>query len=157
MKELFIDGETGIVASDPSNTYLRRQSIRLRVRAKDQHARFIERRGALLRDQIHRTESQLEVEGLKVPFPLVLAEAVFCGNALLSVRDSTPYNSVYGRVLRILPGIDQVSEANSSAEPLPGMIRDTHRLREISVQSMLEGSASARLRRALNTRTTMDL
>ena len=90
MKELFIDGETGIVASDLSNTYLRRQSIQLRVRAKDQHARFIERRGALLRDQIHRTESQLEVEGLKVPFPQVLAEAVFCGNALLSIRDSTP-------------------------------------------------------------------
>ena len=65
MKELFIDGETGIVASDLSNTFLRRQSIQLRVRAKDQHARLIERRGALLRDQIHRTESQLEVEGLK--------------------------------------------------------------------------------------------
>ena len=90
MKELFIDGETGIVASDLSNTYLRRQSIQLRVRAKDQHARFIERRGARLRDQIHRTEAQLEVEGLKIPFPLVLAEAVFCGNALLSIRDSTP-------------------------------------------------------------------
>ena len=93
----------------------------------------------------------------KIPCPVIVAEAVFCGNALLSIRDSTPYNAVYGRFPRILPGIDQVSEVNSSAESLPGLIRDTHRLREISVQSMLEGSASARLGRALNTRTTMDL
>ena len=69
MKELFIDGETGMVASDLSNTYLRRQSIQLRVRAKDQHARFIERRGVLLRDQRHITESQLEVEGVENTFP----------------------------------------------------------------------------------------
>ena len=38
---------------------------------------------------------------------------------------------------------------------MPGTIRDTHRLREISVQATIEGSASARLGRALNTRTTM--
>ena len=62
---------------------------------------------------------------------------------------------MYGRVPLILPGIDQIAEPNSSQEPLPGLIRDANRLREVSVQAMIEGSASARLGRAMNTRTTM--
>ena len=66
----------------------------------------MERRGALLRDTVHRIESQLDVEGIVIPFGQILSEAIFCGNALLTIRDSTPYNAVYGRVPRILPGID---------------------------------------------------
>lgn len=34
-------------------------------------------------------------------------------------------------------------------------IRHIHRLREVSVQAMIEGSASARLGRTINTRTTL--
>ena len=63
MKELILDGESGIVVSELTNTYLRRHGIQLRPRAKYQHARYVERRGALLRDTIHRIESQLDVEG----------------------------------------------------------------------------------------------
>ena len=109
----------------------------------------------MTRDCIHRTETQLEVEGIVVPFRRTLAECVFCGNALLSINNSTPYNALYGRVPRILPSIDQIAEPDSSREPMPGTIRDAHRLREISVMSMIEGSATARLGRAMNTRTTM--
>merc|ERR1712078_922176 len=155
MKEFILDGESGIVVSELTNTYLRRHGIELRGRVKDQHARYVERRGALLRDTVHRIESQLEEEGIVIPFGQILAEAIFCGNALLTIRDSTPYNAVYGRVPRILPGIDQIAEPNSSQEPLPGLIRDANRLREVSVQAMIEGSAAARLGRAMNTRTTM--
>ena len=90
MKELILDGESGIVVSELTNTYLRRQGIELRGRAKDQHARYVERRGALLRDTVHRIESQLEVEGIVIPFGQILSEAIFCGNALLTIRDSTP-------------------------------------------------------------------
>ena len=155
MKELILDGESGIVVSEVTNTYLRRHGIELRGRAKDQHARYVERRGALLRDTVHRIEAQLDVEGIAIPFSHILSEAIFCGNALLTIRDSSPYNAVYGRVPRILPGIDQIAEPNSSAEPLPGLIRHAHRLREVSIQAMVEGSAAARLGRAMNTRTTM--
>ena len=98
MKELSIDGESGIVVSETTNTYLRRQGIELRPRAKDQHARYVERRGDLLRDTIHRIEAQRDEEGISIPFPQIVSEAIFCGNALLTIRDSTPYYSVYGRV-----------------------------------------------------------
>ncbi len=91
------------------------------MRAKDQHARHIERRGALLRDTIHRIYGQLQEEGLAgVPFESILAEAVFCGNALLSVNGSTPYNGLYGRVPLILPSIDQQDTPDEGQQPMPG-------------------------------------
>jgi hypothetical protein len=154
-KELIVDGESGIAKSHKTTQYLARKGIKLHVRAKDQHARFIERRGALLRDTIHRIESQLKEEGLAgIPFSCTLAEAVFCGNALLSINGSSPYNSVYGRVPALLPGINQIDNPGEANAPSPGLIRHTHRLREISIQAMVEGSARARLGRAMNTRTT---
>ena len=155
-KELIVDGESGITVSAKTTAYLARKGTKLHTRAKDQHARFVERRGALLRDTVHRVQSQLRQEGISdVPFHSVLSEAVFAGNAMLTVNGSTPYNAVYGRVPRVLPGIDQVDNPNSQSEPSPGMVRHTHRLREISVQAMIEGSARARLGRTNNTRTTM--
>ncbi len=155
-KELIVDGESGITQSEKALQYLRRRGIKLHVRAKDQHARYIERRGALLRDTIHLVNGQLQEEGLAgVPFESILAEAVFCGNALLSINGSTPYNGVYGRVPLILPSIDQQDIPGEGQQPMPGLVRHSHRLREVSVQAMIEGSAKARLGRAMNTRTTM--
>ena len=56
-----------------------------------------------------RAYGQLKEEGINdMPFEVVLAEAVFARNAVLTVNGSTPYNAVYRRVPRILPGIDQI-------------------------------------------------
>ena len=91
MKELITDSEGGIVLSDKTTQYLARKGIKLCPRGKDQHARYVERRGALLRDTIHRIEGQLQEEGLAgIPFESILAEATFCGNAMLTVGGSTP-------------------------------------------------------------------
>ena len=87
-------------------------------------------------------------------FSSILAEAVFCGSALLTVNGSTPYNAVYGGAPRILPGLDQIEQPNESEMGIPGLIGHCHRLREISVQAMVEGSARVRLNRATNTRST---
>ena len=51
-KELVDDGESGMARSDTFNRYLARKGIRPHARGKDQHARFVERRGALLRDSV---------------------------------------------------------------------------------------------------------
>ena len=78
-------------------------------RGKGQHARYIERSGALLRDVVRRIEGQLEEEGVAgIPFECILAEATFCGNAMITVGGSTPYNGLYGRVPKMLPSIDQI-------------------------------------------------
>ena len=59
MKELIADGESGIAASEKCQTLLERNGILCHVRAKDQHARYAERRGELLRQVIHTICSQL--------------------------------------------------------------------------------------------------
>jgi hypothetical protein len=108
----------------------------------------------LLRDAIHRMDAQLAAEGLNhIPFIQRLGEAGFCGNALLTINNTTPYNSVYGRVPRILPDINCPDAQHEEDQPMPGLIRHTHRLREIAVQAMVDGTARARLGRALTTRT----
>ena len=64
MRELITDCEGGIDLSDKTTQYLARKGIKLCPRGKDQHARYIERRGALLRDVIHRIEGQLRKKEL---------------------------------------------------------------------------------------------
>ena len=137
--------------------FIARLSIKLKVRARDQHARYIERRGALLRDVLHRIDMEMGHGGLtNVPFKYRLSEAAFAGNALVSVNQSTPYNAVYGRVPKMLSDIEQVPDSgtrDSESLPYPGLLRHSHRLREIALQQMIEGTARARLGRALNTKT----
>ena len=58
MAELIGDGESGIVRSDKTKEYLRRKGVKLLPRAKEQHARIAERRGALLRDCFQRLQDQ---------------------------------------------------------------------------------------------------
>jgi hypothetical protein len=86
-KELIGDGESGIVGTAAGvPEYLHRKGVKLHPRAKDQHATYAERRGALLRDAIHRIEGQLKEEGITgLPFECILSEAMFCGKALLTV------------------------------------------------------------------------
>merc|ERR1712039_1020772 len=85
-QELITDSEGGIVLSHKTKEYLSRKGIKLHPRGKDQHARYIERRGALLRDTLHRVEGQLKEEGITdIPFECKLSEATFCGNAMLTV------------------------------------------------------------------------
>ena len=132
-KELITDGESGIVVAQKTTEYLARRGIKLHVRGKDQHARHVERRGALLRETIHRVESQMREEGLVgVPFVCVPAECVLAGNAMLTVGGSTPYNALYGRVPRVLPSFDQI-ELSGEAERLnPKTLAHTHTAHEKS-------------------------
>ena len=151
--ELIMDGEAGVVRSDYTNRYLTRKGIKLHPKGKDQHAPHIERRGALLRDTVLKILSQLRVEGLEdTPFSSVLADAVFCGNAMLSINKSTPYAAVYGRVPQLLPSIDNITPPDAHRDP--PLVRHADRLREISIQAMIEGTTRARLNRTTNTKTT---
>ena len=107
-KELLTDGEGGISLSESTRAKLSRHGISVHTRAKDQHARYAERRGAFLRDTIHRMYGQMREEGILLPFESVLSEATFCGNALITVGGNTPYNAVMGRVPAMLPSIDHI-------------------------------------------------
>ena len=67
----------GFVASQRTKDYLSREGIMLHQRGRDQRARYIERRGALLRDTIRRVEGQMQEEGLVgLSFESTLAECL---------------------------------------------------------------------------------
>ena len=153
MKELYMDQETAIQASDEVLQYFSRHGIHYEPRAKGQQVAYIDRRGALVREVMHKIVEQLKIEKIKLPIRFVLSEATFCTNAMVTVNNSTPYNCVYGRVPHILPSIDQYDAANEGSLEPAGTVRYTHRLREISVAATVQETAKVRAQRALQTRS----
>lgn len=152
MKELIIDCETAIFKGWETKEYFRRKGISVIIRAPGQHARFVERRGTLLRYVLHKVDAQLEREGITdIPFLQRLSESTFSGNALSSINDTTPYNAVYCRVPQMLPDIKCTTLDGTGT--MPGTMRHSHRLREVAVQRMVEHTAPLRIQRALNTTT----
>ena len=158
MRKLIMDGASGVAASARAGSFLSRLGIKFIPRAPQRHARIVERRGALFRDVILRTDAQLEIEGLlDILFGESMAEAVFAGNALVTVNNTTPYNAVCGQVLSLLPNMTQTSWngelSDPESTPFPGVSRNPHRLREIAIQQMIEGTARARLGRSFRTKS----
>ena len=78
----------------------------------------------------------------------LLIDYVCCGRALLPVSGSTPYNVDYGRVPQQLPDMNRPID-----DAVPGTARHVQRMGEISVQAMVNGTAQARAKRALATKT----
>eukprot|EP00974_Lingulodinium_polyedra_P003799 357639-Lingulodinium_polyedra.AAC.1 len=71
---LVVDGESSF-ASDEAGITLSRQGCTRMLRAPTQRAQMVERRQALLRDQLHRVDTQLRPEEFDAPFKYRLAEA----------------------------------------------------------------------------------
>ena len=72
-QELIIDGETGVTQSQVMDREFKARGIKLTVRAVSQHARYIERRGALLRQTMRSIDDQLRRDGVTVSFAVLLA------------------------------------------------------------------------------------
>ena len=73
--ELYVDGEGGLTSST-AVAHLKRLGIEVKVRAPQQHARFLERRGAVLRHTMHVIEEQCKSEGIPITFNSLLSEAI---------------------------------------------------------------------------------
>ena len=153
MQELIVDCEKGVVCSKAFNDELKARGIKIKPRAPQQHARYIERRGALLRQALHVIEGQHKHEGISVTFPMLLAEAVFCGNCLTHVGGVTPYQVVFGRQPSIMPPLAMDTE-DLDVEGAPND-RAEARVREIAFQTMVEATSQARINRAMRTQTAL--
>ena len=148
MQILIFDGETGL-NDDESTTYFQLRGITKRTSAPNQHTRIADRRIAVLRDALHKLGSQLNDEGLIVPFERMLHETTFALNSLSSVNGCSPYTAVLGRVPAILPHEDSVV-----SDGIPDHCSGhSHRLCEIAVQAIAEGTARERMKRALHSQT----
>ena len=82
-----MDGEGGM-SSEFLKTEMRRWGVEVDPRAPRQRARFIERRGAMLRRALLATEEQLEREGFFAQFDSMLANAIFARSSLIRVAAS---------------------------------------------------------------------
>eukprot|EP00974_Lingulodinium_polyedra_P035860 3441080-Lingulodinium_polyedra.AAC.1 len=62
--------------------------------------------------------------------------------------------ALYGRAPNMLPSLSlSEAAADDSTGTLVGLARHVHRDRELPLQSMIEGFARARIKRAFDTRT----
>jgi hypothetical protein len=152
MEILISDGESGVVKGSIFLGELKSRGIELKIRAPSQHARYIERIGALLRQAMRIIEEQLKREGVNTTFPILLAEATVAGNCLTHVGGATPYQVVYGRQPSILPPI-AIQTGEDLDEPSAGNDRVEARIREVALQAMIEATSQARISRAMNTKT----
>jgi len=151
METFYVDGERGF-NSDYAKAFFTRLGIKLETRAPNQHARFIERRGAILRITMHLIEEQCAREGIEINFDSLLSEGIFAGNAFTYVGGVSPYNALYGRQPLCLPDLHIPGQPGGPGEELGG--RRNHRIREISLQCMVQATSISRINRATHTRTS---
>ena len=145
MSVLIWDGETGL-DDDESTTYFQLRGITKRTAAPNQHTRIADRKIAVLRDTVHKLNTQVTSDGVNVPFVRIVAEATFALNALTSVNGMSPYTAVLGRVPAMLPCDDTLLSDSTGSDAS----KHSFRLRELAVQAIAEGTARERMKRALH-------
>lgn len=141
---LVTDGEAALLTSKNRAT-IHSHGTKLSVRAPSQHARFIERHGAMLRNVIHVLEEELKAQGRQEPMSVVVSEAFFALNAMNMHGGATPYQAVYGRQPACLPPILDGYPVGCG-DSIDG--RREQRIRELALQSMIQAPAQARTNRA---------
>ena len=78
MTTLVSDMESGL-STEAVKARLARAGITMKLRGKDQRARYIERRGAILRHSMHVMDAQAVREGIDLSFGTLLASCVLQG------------------------------------------------------------------------------
>lgn len=147
--------QEGGMASEATAIWAERWQVALKLRPRDAHPPIIERHHQVLRDLLHKIETQAKTEGLVIPQADILAEALYAKNCLITVGDFTPYTGLLGRQPRILSDFETpaVSADQDDEGGDVGSSRNSVRLREIAVESMVQALAQHRLKRANSTKT----
>ena len=108
-----------------------------------------------IRDSIKTQLAEEKPTALKIDKETLVAECFLVKNIMISVAGCSPYQAVYGRVPPILTEFEPASETqlDDTSGGVSGISRHHHRLREISVQAMVQMTASQRLDRAMKSNT----
>ena len=69
MLHFHVDGESGLY-NEEAAAFFKRRVIQVHVRAPGQHARYIERHGAITRAGMHIMEEALKKDGVEIAFPM---------------------------------------------------------------------------------------
>ena len=78
---------------------------------------------------------------------MLLVEAVFAGNALVTYNGASPYKARYGTQPAMLPDLTAMLPTTDRGG------RELQRVREVALQKIIESTAVARINRAMRTAT----
>ena len=139
------DQEGGLVRDEVAE-WFSNKGIQLSFRAKSQHCTMVERHNEILRRQLHLIEDQTNSEGFAASFDMILSEAVFAKNALFQVGNASPYQALFGRVPPLLSVMSEESGENITD-------RESSRLRQIAISTMIQATAEQKAKIASQTKT----
>ena len=146
---LLSDQEGGLTGEQASVWY-ERHSIAPRYNPKGSHAAIIERHHQMIRDTVHKVQTQAELEKLELPFGDVLSESIFSKNSLMNIAGFSPYQSLFGRFPACLVDLETAGQSaiDDGKGGVAGASRHAIRVREIALQAMLASHAQSRLQLA---------
>ena len=150
---VLIADHEGALLSEESAVMMERWGTSFRPKPVGSHANMVERHHSLIRDTFHKIKSQAQSEGLTLSDEDILAETVYAKNAMIVVHGQSPYQAVLGKVPNVLREFEVPSCSMAADHTGGNLSRHATRLRELSIQHMVEGTARERIKRAANTQT----
>ena len=147
-KRLVADGERALISQEVTE-YLARKGITYTPKAPHQHAQIAERRGQILRAQMHVIAAQAEREEISYSPEMLVSEAIYSGNALICHNGASPYQARVGLTPHCLPNTLQQP---NGFESQPGA-RES--IRRIALEKILESTATSRIQRARKTKSSV--
>ena len=159
MTVLCLDEETGMRGQCAMDWALA-VGVHLKFKAPRQKAWLVERHNEIIRQGLHRTESQLRKEDIRATFDQVLATTIFMKNSLTVINSSTPYQALLGRQPAMLPPLEggHAGQCHDHAR-VETNEHNRARVREIAAINIIEATAQQRLERVdrSNSRPAIEL
>lgn len=157
-KVLIMDQE-GAMSSEEGGIWCARHGVERRLLAERSHASMIERHNGVFKTVLLRLLTDIEMEGIEMPFEDAVSEAVLAKNTMITIGGVSPYHAVFGRSP---PGLSEfeeasVEQADDSTGGIAGASRHAMRVREMAMEAMLKATATDRATRAARSRTRRPL
>ena len=149
--QLIVSDQEGGLISEDAAIWAERWGTSFRFKPKGSHATVVERHHEILRSQIHKLLAQAKLEKLTISPSNMISEAVYVKNILTSVHGVSPYVALYGRYPIILKEMEDagLSQEDDSLGPH----RNSTRLREMALTTIVEGISQDRLKRAARSKS----
>jgi hypothetical protein len=141
------------LCSEEASIMFERWHVTFKPKGKGSHAAIVERHHEVLRQQFHLIKSQCQAEGLAVSDEEILSECFWAKNSMIRVHGQSPYQALFGRVPPLLQEFESPTISATLDSKGGENSRHVIRLREISLQSIVEGTAKERIKRASHTQT----
>ena len=155
-----ISDREGAISGEEGAIFCERHGVARILKAEGQKAWLVERHHEIWRQAFHKITEQCKLEGLDISFQDRIAETTFAKNSMMTIHGVTPYQAVVGRQPPLFREFEAPGESSiKDGEDLgtrSQWLKHHHRLREIAISSMVEGTAIDRATRNASTRSNRE-